>query len=198
MVTWGVLRQHTTHPSPFPSHSPSHVETGSSQHTLSVEYKLVFHQRQLQKKAGQVESLDFRARTLHNQVTMNTNIISPDYHSIAQPMQSRMEFVKVKKKRPKRRNVCMCLGAIFVATAGGYLELKILGGRENMEGQQPFFLLFLNIFHFRAVSAEHCIDVSPDFPPWGNDLFTGGFRGTSGRQPSNGIRLLHLLNVSPE
>ena len=52
----------------------------------------------------------------------------------------------------------MCLGAIFAATAGGYLELKILGGGENMADQQPFFL-------FRAVSAELCIDVSPDFPP---------------------------------
>ena len=91
---------------------------------------------------------------------MNANLISPDDHSIAQPMQSRMEFVKVKKKDPKRRNVCMRLGAVFVATAGGYLELKILGGGGNMEDQQPFFL-----FLFTAVSAEHCIDVSPDFPP---------------------------------
>ena len=54
----------------------------------------------------------------------------------------------------------MRLGAIFVATAGGYLELKILGGGGNMEDQQPFFL-----FLFTAVSAEHCTDVSPDFPP---------------------------------
>ena len=96
-----------------------------------MEYKLVFHQRQLQKKAGQVESLDFRARTLHNQVTMNTNIINPDYHSIAQPVQSRIAAVKVKKD-PQGGLVCMRLGAIFVATVGGYLELKIFGGGENM------------------------------------------------------------------